>query len=251
MCREMREKKIKLLLNDFDLEVEKRIQKMTDEIQLITDSIQQMFEMSLMSSPEATRNMLWRDSIQQEENKASSTVKDSIIDIICSADNVLKTGAKKRGRKPKQKQPENGDTDYMPPPTVLRTTRSSRQRPVLGSSQTENMPPPSTRRQRTKNVEPVATPLNSHIPPQFTSSLFVTPKFDPRTPLPTGTVKRKPLLGEVAISLQGSPLQVSPPHTLKESVEDWMARLDADALDDSMRSKLVEFHKKVENVLKM
>lgn len=33
--------------------------------------------------------------------------------------------------------------------------------------------------------------------------------------------------------------------------QEWMARLDAESLDDSMRSKLVEFHKKVENVLNM
>lgn len=67
--------------------------------------------------------------------------------------------------------------------------------------------------------DPFVTPLNTGVPPKFSSHLFVTPKFDPRTPLPPGTIKRKPLLGEVAISLQGSPLQVSPPNTFTENVE--------------------------------
>lgn len=61
---------------------------------------------------------------------------------------------------------------------------------------------------RTQDI--AATPANQNIPPSFKSSMLVTPKFDPRTPLPPGTIKRKPKIGEIAISLTGSPLQVSP-----------------------------------------
>lgn len=55
-----------------------------------------------------------------------------------------------------------------------------------------------------------STPASQGIPQPFMSSLYITPKFDPRTPLPSGTVKRKPKVGEIAISLTGSPLQISP-----------------------------------------
>lgn len=251
MHQEKRKEKLKLLLRDFDIEVEKRKKKMEAEIQIIQENIHQMFKMDLMSYPEATRSKLWVDYIQQG-NKTTTTVKDSVIDIISSADSVLQSAAKKRGRKAKVKPPPASEAEeFLPPPTVTRTTRSSRQRPVLGYSQNENMPPPSIKPQRSKALEPAATPMNTGIPAEFSSHLFITPKFDPRTPLPMGTIKRKPLLGEVAISLRGSPLQVSPPHTITENMEDWMEKLNADSLDESTKSKLKEFHKKVGDMLNM
>lgn len=63
------------------------------------------------------------------------------------------------------------------------------------------------------------TPAGQGIPQAFMSSLFITPKFDPKTPLPVGTVKRKPKVGEIAISLTGSPLQVSPVTNSSDGVE--------------------------------
>ena len=54
-----------------------------------------------------------------------------------------------------------------------------------------------------QNVQ--CTPVN-----QSTSLLaentLITPKFDPRLPVPPSTL-RKPKLGEIAVSLRGSPLQ--------------------------------------------
>ncbi|MPC15645.1 hypothetical protein E2C01_008444 [Portunus trituberculatus] len=134
-------------------------------------------------------------------------------------------------------------------PLCPTASQRARQRAILASSQSENMPPPSTRPQRTKALEPQATPMNSGIPANFSSHLFITPKFDPRTPLPLGTIKRKPLMGEVAISLKGSPLQVSPPHIIEENVEDWIEKLKVEEMDENMRLKLREFHQKVGDML--
>lgn len=252
MHQDKRKEKMKLLLRDFDFEVETRIKKMEAEIQIIQENIHQLFKMDLMCYPETTRNKLWIDYIQQDDTKTSSTVKDSVIDIISSADCILQSVAKKRGRKPKKKEPEQSDSEdaaLLPPPTVTKTTRSTRQRKVLASNQSENMPPPSTRPQRTKALEPQATPMKSDIPANFSSHLFITPKFDPRTPLPLGTIKRKPQLGEVAISLKGSPLQISPPHIIEENVEDWIEKLKVEEMDENMRLKLREFHQKVGDML--
>ena len=54
----------------------------------------------------------------------------------------------------------------------------------------------------------MATPSNTQLP-AFAKN-FITPKFDPRTPLPPNTVKRAAKAGEIAVSLTGSPLQAHP-----------------------------------------
>ncbi|ROT83417.1 borealin isoform X1 [Penaeus vannamei] len=252
MEAEQRKEKLKLLLEDFDLEVEKRTALMEEEIKNIQESIRQIYKIDLLRYPEKTKKMLWVDHIKQQNNhEVKSSARDSLVNVISSADSILQSAAKKRAVRPRKAVATVEDNGFLAP--VTRSTRASRQKPVFGNSQVDNMiPPPSTgRRQRTKKVDIAATPANQNIPPSFKSSMLVTPKFDPRTPLPPGTIKRKPKIGEIAISLTGSPLQVSPAVKPNYDIKGLMQNLDQDNLDEETRAELEEFHAKVGRLLNM
>ncbi|KAK3864760.1 hypothetical protein Pcinc_029576 [Petrolisthes cinctipes] len=245
-----REKKM-LLLADFDHEVQSRVTMMENEKEIILQAIRHVYRTDMLRYPLAVRNLPWKEGMT-EEDKKSATVRQSMANIITAADNVIQTTVKKRGRKPKALLlQEMGD--MLPPPSAgTRSTRSTIQRAVLGSSQSDNMlPPPSTARvQRTRKVGVPATPTGQGIPQSFMSSLYITPKFDPRTPLPSGTVKRKPKLGEIAISLTGSPLQVSPITNPSIGVDNWLETVDTQSMDEETKTQLLTIQEKVSKLLK-
>ncbi|XP_071546301.1 borealin [Panulirus ornatus] len=252
MEAEQRKEKLRLLLQDFDHEVQKRVEVMEEEIKAIQQSIRQMYKTDLMRYPADTRNMLWIDYIKQNNGEKTSSVRNSMANVISSADNFLQLAAKKRGRKPVESS--NADDEvFVVPLTTTRSTRRGRKKTVLGTSQADNLPPPSStsRVQCKKNMDMAMTPANQNILQGFMSTLTVTPKFDPRTPLPPGTVKRKPRFGEIAISLTGSPLQVSPAAIPKVGIEGWMASLDTDNIDEETKAELQQFHERVGKLLNM
>ncbi|XP_042867295.1 borealin-like [Penaeus japonicus] len=251
MEAEQRKEKLKLLLEDFDLEVEKRKALMEEEIKNIQESIRQIYKIDLLRYPEKMKKMLWHDHIKQNKQEVKSSARNSLVNVISSADSILQSAAKKRAGRPRKAVATMDDNGFLAP--VTRSTRASRQKPVFGNSQVDNMlPPPSTGRpQRTRKVDVAATPANQNIPPSFMSSMLVTPKFDPRTPLPPGTIKRRPKLGEIAISLTGSPLQVSPALKTNYNIKGLMQNLDQDNLDEETRAELEEFHAKVGRLLNM
>ncbi|KAF2353287.1 Cell division protein borealin [Trinorchestia longiramus] len=73
------------------------------------------------------------------------------------------------------------------------------------------------------------TPAGRRIPAKPGSQLLVTPKFDPRLPLPPNTQLRRPLPREVPMSLTGSPLSVSPDKPkLKAIMGEFLETLERD-----------------------
>ncbi|XP_068241173.1 borealin-like [Palaemon carinicauda] len=238
METEERKKKLELLLKDFDVQVAERVAEMEKEMQAIQESIQNIYKRDLARYPEATRKMLWSDYIKQDK-ESKVKVRTSVDDLLNSADFILTTTKTKKGP-----GKSNNKIDSTVPSSASKSTRSNRQKNVLGSSQLENMLPPlsTARAPRTRkmNLEVSATPSGQGIPSTFTS-MIVTPKFDPRTPLPPGTIKRKPKLGEIAISLTGSPLQVSP--------KGWFSTLSTDDVDEKTREELKIFHERVGKLL--
>ncbi|KAG7154955.1 borealin-like [Homarus americanus] len=248
--QEQRKEKLQLLLDDFDREVEKRVEQMEAEMLAIQQHIQHMFKTDLLRYPANTKNMLLVDYMNMNKRGKGGAVRNSMANLICAADTVLESAAKKRGRKPKVLKSDNCDVFIIPPP-VPRSTRSCKQKSVLGTSQTDNLlPPPSTSRvQRAKKWEMGTTPFNQNISQKSLSALMVTPKFDPHTPLPPGTIKRRPKVGEVAMSLTGSPLQVSPAINCKMRVQELMADLDDDITDEETKTQLQTIHEKLSKFL--
>lgn len=248
MEAEHRKEKLRLLLADFDHEVQRQVRMMEDEIEVILQSMRQLYRTDLMRYPAAIRNLPWQESGKQE----SVLARNSMTSVINSAENMLQSVAKKRGRKPKALLLLQENDMLAPPPTLSSSTRSTRQRAVLGSSQSDNMLPPTTtaRLQHSRKVDKAAaTPINQGVPQQYLSSLFVTPKFDPHTPLPPGTIKRKPRVGEIAISLTGSPLQVSPIINPRVGMDGWLAMVNAENMDEETKAQLINIQDKVSKML--
>ncbi|KAK4299882.1 hypothetical protein Pmani_027881 [Petrolisthes manimaculis] len=246
-----REKKM-LLLADFDREVQMRVTNMENEMNVILQAIRRVYVTDMMRYPLAVRNLPWKEGMTEPDEKSRS-VRQSMANTIKEADNIIQTTVKKkRGRKPKAVLLQELGEMLPPPFAGTRSTRSTRQRAVLGSSQSDNMlPPPSTARvQRTRKVDVTATPIGQGIPQSFMSSLYITPKFDPRTPLPSGTIKRKPKLGEIAISLTGSPLQVSPITNPSIGVDNWLETVDTQSMDEETKTQLLTIQEKVSKLLK-
>ncbi|XP_064112069.1 borealin-like isoform X2 [Macrobrachium nipponense] len=235
---DQRKKKLELLLKDFDVQVAERVTEMEKNMQAILESICNIYKRDITRYPEATRKMLWSDYIKQDK-EPKVKVRESVDNLLNSADIIIaSTKAKKGPGRPANKN--NG----IVPSSASKSTRSNRQKNVLGTSQVDNMLPPlsTTRGLRTKkvNLDVPFTPAGQGIDTSFMSK-FVTPKFDPRTPLPPGTIKRKPRMGEIAISLTGSPLQVSP--------KGWFSTLSTDDIDEKTREELKEFHERVGKLL--
>lgn len=246
---EQKKAKLQLLLEDFDHEVQKRVELMEMETSSVVESICRLYKTGLVRYSEKTKNMLWKDYIKENNGENSSSVRNSIADVISSADNVLQSAAKKRGRKPKVLGC-TGDA-FLTPAAGTRSVRMNRQKAVLGVSQSDNLlaPPPTTSRVlRTKKLDVAATPANQGLPQSF-SAMFVTPKFDMRNPLAPGTVRRRPRVGEIAMSFTGSPLQISPAINQKpEDVKEFIAAFpaaDDEELDEETKNELKQFHKKI------
>ncbi|KAK7065200.1 hypothetical protein SK128_026078 [Halocaridina rubra] len=237
MEADLKAEKMELLLKDFDAQVETRIADMQKKLLDIQDSIRQLYKADLNRYSAATKNTLWNDHLKENKG-AKFNMRESVAHVLSSADDVLARAGKKKGR-------GKGYTLTVDPPPPT-TTRSTRKRAVLGNSQTLIMPPPSTAkatRSRKANLEVAATPLNQSIMGSHLAAMIVTPKFDPRTPLPPGTVKRKPRVGEIAISLTGSPLQVSP--------QSWISNIEMEGLDEETKKQLSFFHERVGKLLNL
>ncbi|CAL4090819.1 unnamed protein product, partial [Meganyctiphanes norvegica] len=216
MEREEKMDKMRLLLADFDAEAEKRVAQMEEEIKTIQQSIKQIYKMELMRISSSTRNMLWTDYIKQENTIQTGGLKQtrqSIDQLLGNADELLAMATKKKGGRPKKvKAAPTAITEENPPKTASRNSRSSHVRGVLNTKDDNLSCPPSTikgKKSSIKKLDVPSTPMSQGIPSNK-SQLLITPKFDARKPLPPNTVKRMPKLGEIAISLTGSPLQTGP-----------------------------------------
>lgn len=247
MEREEKMVKMKLLLDDFDAEAEKRVAQMEEEIKTIQQSIKQIYKMELMRIPSATRSMLWCDFIKQENAAETSSKKtrQSIDQLLGNADELLMAAKKKGGRPRKNAAKAPQETplkEEIPPQTATRTGRSSRAGGVLTIKDDNVYCPPSTIKGKKPTKKDVpATPINKGIPAN-NSQVMITPKFDTRKPLPPHTVKRMPKLGEIAISLTGSPLQTGP--------KEWLENIEPDEMDAKTREELLAFRERVNNLLK-
>lgn len=236
---EERKKKLELLLKDFDVQVAEKVTEMEKNMQAILESICNIYKRDIARYPEATRKMLWSDYIKQDK-EPKVKVRESVDNLLASADIIIACNKSKKG----PGRPTNKNNGIVPL-SASKSTRSNRQKNVLGTSQVDNMLPPLSTargpRTRKANLDVTFTPAGQGITSSFMSTMIVTPKFDPRTPLPPGTIKRKPRMGEIAISLTGSPLQVSP--------QGWFSTLSTEGMDEKTREELKEFHERVGQLL--
>ncbi|CAL4104124.1 unnamed protein product, partial [Meganyctiphanes norvegica] len=243
MEREVKMEKMKLILADFDEEAEKRIGLMEEEIKNIQQSIKQMYKRELLRISSTTRDMLWVDYIKQKSSDGESLKKtrQSIDQLLGSADELLKS-TKKKGKKTVQISEENL------PQTANRTSKiayffkSKVSKQKYYNSAMKKIQSIRKNQRSAKELGVPGTPLNHGVPSK-NPELLITPKFDPRTPLPPSTVKRLPRLGEIAISLKGSPLQTGP--------KDWFENLEPGTLDNKTKEELLAFREKVNNLLKI
>lgn len=244
MEREEKMEKMRLLLDDFDAEAKKRVAQMEEEIKTIQQSIKQIYKMEVMRIPSATRNMLWCDFINQESavETSSKKARQSIDQLLGNADELLMAAKKgKRGR-PKAKGPQEMPiTEENPPQTATRKGRASRAGGVLHiKDENVHCPPSTIKGKKPLKKDVPSTPMNKGVPAN-NPQLMITPKFDTRKPLPPNTVKRMPKLGEIAISLTGSPLQSGP--------KEWLENIEPDEMDSKTRQELLAFRERVNNLL--
>ncbi|XP_076033792.1 borealin-like [Oratosquilla oratoria] len=238
-----REMKIKVRLENFDREVELRRNNLKELGESLIASVERIYQLELMRLPKKVKEMKWVDYVQQ--GKAADS-RMSCISAVLEAEGLLESVAKKKGGRTRKENTRNE------PQTASRTTRATRQKKVLGESDVDNMAPPTTTRaQRTRKVAQVpATPVNQGIPyDPRSSTLMITPKFDPRTPFPPGTVKRKPQLGEIGVSLAGSPLSFSPLDDNGIKPKKWAEKLENAKIDEVTYAELKEFYSKIHEIL--
>ncbi|KAL7630716.1 UNVERIFIED_CONTAM: hypothetical protein RMT77_018958 [Armadillidium vulgare] len=179
--------------------------------------------------------------LKQNDPCPQPAIRKSISEQIDTIEIKAKAPAKKRNGRVKKMSEETPDINET------RTTRATRARSrnILTESSAVNIETPvvpqtKTKRQRGKTVQ--STPVSQGIPPPSSTPL-ITPKFDPRTPLPLHSL-RKPKLGEIAVSLRGSPLQVSSKNYSIESM------VQAD-LDKKTKKELEDLCHKVTKLLEM
>nr|XP_045597321.1 borealin-like [Procambarus clarkii] len=247
MESEQRKEKLRLLLEDFDKEVQKRVEMMEMELQSIQQAVRHLYRTDLMQYSAATRNMLWKDYVKENGEK-SSAIRKSIAFVIRNAECALESGAKKRGRPPKT--PGNVGNDVVNhPATVTRSVRRCRQKAVLGLSQSDNLlPPPSTSRvQRSKKLV-AATPVGQNIP-QFSSMPVVTPKFDIRNPFPPGTVMKRAKPNDILMNFNGSPVYVSPSANQKIEIKELREILQDDNVGENIKQEILQFHADVSKLI--
>lgn len=92
---------------------------MEDEMENVLQSIRQLYRTDLMRYPLAIRNLPWKEAMA-EEDKRSVAVRQSMAHIINTADTVIQTTVKRRGRKPKALAlAETGE--MLAPPSVTRS----------------------------------------------------------------------------------------------------------------------------------
>ncbi|KAB7495661.1 hypothetical protein Anas_07321 [Armadillidium nasatum] len=238
---EERKENLNKRLDDYDMQVKDMIQKMEQDKEAILKSIKHLYFVDEQRTPTDINNMPWVQYLKQNDPCPQPPIRKSISELIDTIEIKTKATAKKRNGRVKKMSEETPDINET------RTTRATRARSrnILTESSVVNIETPvapqtKTKRQRGKTVE--STPVSQGIPPP-SSTLLITPKFDPRTPLPLHSL-RKPKLGEIAVSLRGSPLQVS---TKNYSIA---SMLQAD-LDEQTKEQLEDLRHKVTKLLEM
>lgn len=99
--------------------VQSQIKMMEDEMENVLQSIRQLYRTDLMRYPMAIRSLPWKEAMA-EENKRSVAVRQSMVNIINTADTVIQTTVKRRGRPKALGLTETGE--MLPPPASV--TRS-------------------------------------------------------------------------------------------------------------------------------
>lgn len=99
--------------------VQSQIKMMEDEMENVLQSIRQLYRTDLMRYPMAIRSLPWKEAMA-EENKRSVAVRQSMVNIINTADTVIQTTVKRRGRPKALGLTETGE--MLPP--LASVTRS-------------------------------------------------------------------------------------------------------------------------------
>lgn len=97
---------------------------MEDEMEIILQSIRRLYQTDLMRYSPAIRNLPWKEAVNEEE-KRSVAVRQSMAHIINTADNVIQTTVKRRGRKPKALLLAEAGEMAPPPASVTRSEYST------------------------------------------------------------------------------------------------------------------------------
>ncbi|XP_018017839.1 uncharacterized protein LOC108674408 [Hyalella azteca] len=147
---------------------------------------------------------------------------------------IAETGTKfatAKSRKKKANPPIAAAAAATPlPASATRSSSRLRRGPTDGPGASLG-PPSMTRALRAKKACDTAmfvTPAGQRVcANKLGAQLLVTPKFDPRFPLPPNTTLRRPLPQEVPMSVTGSPLSLSPSKPkLKEITAEFLSMLE-------------------------
>jgi len=162
---------VDLLVKDLEVQTEKLIKDKEREIEGVITSINTMYKLALMNIPDNIKNASW-DSFMSSQGKDTSA-----LDVSREVEKQVQkiTSSIKSSRKPKKAATS----------TAMRASARKKNMPAVVDLQT----PTTSRNPRTGSV--MGTPM-------------ITPKFD--TSLMTRTVTRMAKEGEVAVSLNGSPI---------------------------------------------
>lgn len=209
---EEKRRQLDLILAEFDENVENRCNAMKAEMLATCSKIQMLYNTALLTFPKEYHSMTKAQYTEIMENKASEMKKtaDSGINKLFDLSAVMSTFESLRAATAKKKKKKA---------KIFTSTSKVQKRFSKDSMDTSRASSRTTRRALAK-VQAAVTPVSRQVglPVNYTpktkkSSAFfnapavVTPKFDPRKPLPSSLL-RKPKAGEIVMSMSGSPLQI-------------------------------------------
>ncbi|KAK1122498.1 hypothetical protein K0M31_009717 [Melipona bicolor] len=209
-----------LLIRDFKRQAHLRISKMEAESEMAIKSLETFIDVTLSRLPTEIRQMTLgeilnyeTDNEKENYNEISSSVDDHSSRLAPSIVKVKKIGKRITSGTDDGYVTEGVTTTRtsrakkLAPPTTRRTRSTSRtSKTKLNEINQDTIKKPTRKEQLKRSVKidkfktPVATKCGSN---EFS---IITPKIKPNTPL---NILRRPRQGEMALSMQGSPLMVS------------------------------------------
>ncbi|KAK2162181.1 hypothetical protein LSH36_102g04000 [Paralvinella palmiformis] len=198
LARDIKAEKLRTLMADFDTHMESFYKSLQDNVRDVEKTIECAYMMAIAKLPKHVREMDLEDYLRGGGEAISILSADQVtkeIEISLAALTKSKKKTKRKGKKSitgskakssikpqRWKTVTNSAADIMPPPTTMRTIRNLSKRSRL------------------------ETPAHRGEPSQCGwDTPLITPKFDPRLPI-TPAMTRRPKVGEIFLSLAGSPI---------------------------------------------
>lgn len=204
--------KLEVFLEDFDSEVQSRVNQLKGKINQMLADIDNGYEMALIKLPRAVKQMIWLENIKVDKPKTPEVDSVKREEEAAAVDNVVtedhtvllksvkKTAKKKAGAKSSSEAENTPSTTHRTRATKKPPTTSKRAKALTSSKQSTGI----RRSNRKPLVTPARTMLDSSL--MLGATPLITPRFDPR--LPKTPAVRVPRHKErvYSISVNGSPI---------------------------------------------